>query len=155
MTILVKMPQIWGKIRPKTHRFEAKIGQKSCILMQNDSIFGEKWRSEFLRCSCCSCCSFFSRGRCGWSFWWSKPVMVILVKIGFRVRWAISLVSGRDKAYRFERKGMLLWEKRHISQIAFRYPHFLHQNRSNLIDNISKRGLRPIFQNARFCTKVG
>ena len=86
MTILVKMPQIWGKIRPKTHRFEAKIGQKSCILMQNDSIFGEKWRSEFLRCSCCSCCSFFSRGRCGWSFWWSKPVMVILVKIDFWIR---------------------------------------------------------------------
>ena len=86
MTILVKMPQIWGKIRPKTHRFEAKIGQKSCILMQNDSIFGEKWRSEFLRRSCCSCCSFFSRGRCGWSFWWSKPVMVILVKIDFWIR---------------------------------------------------------------------
>ena len=41
MTILVKKPQIWGKIKPKTHHFWAKTRQKSRILMQNDPILAK------------------------------------------------------------------------------------------------------------------
>jgi len=47
MTILVNKPQIWCKIRPKTHRFEAKIRQKCGVLMQNNPVLAKK-SSDFL-----------------------------------------------------------------------------------------------------------